>query len=80
MIKVKNPEALSHKFPNVGGISTRDGEVTNWPESLPKLTQDAVDLWEAEFKAVKKSKPDLQGAIQALIDGDTAKAQTMLDK
>ncbi len=48
---VKNPIALSWKFPGVEGISTKGVEVTGWPESLPELTQDLVDQCESEYKA-----------------------------
>ncbi len=50
-ITVNNPEALSWKHPNIGGICTKAGVVTSWPESLPELTQSDVDTWEVEYAA-----------------------------
>ncbi len=50
-ITVNNPEALSWKHPGVGGICTRAGIVTQWPDTLPALTQADVDSWEVEHAA-----------------------------
>ncbi len=55
-ITTKNPEALGWKYPNVGGISTRDGVITEWPDSLPTLTQQIVDAAEAEWTASEGHK------------------------
>ena len=49
-VTTNNPTALSWKYPNVGGISTRDGVITEWNDSLPELTQDLVDSIEAEYE------------------------------
>ena len=49
-ITTTNPEALGWKYPNVGGISTRDGVITEWNDSLPTLTQELVDSIEAEYE------------------------------
>jgi len=77
MVATKNPEALSQKFPGVGGIRTRAGEIIGWPDSLPELTQSDVNKWEAEFRAAPRD-PDIKGAMQALIDGNAALAQKKL--
>ena len=55
-IKTNNPEALGWKYDYVAGISTRDGVVTEWPDSLPELTQDLVDAAEAEWEAKEAYK------------------------
>ena len=55
-IKTNNPEALGWKYDYVGGISTRDGVVVGWPDSLPELTQDLVDAAEAEWEASEGHK------------------------
>ena len=49
-ITTNNPTALGWKYPNVGGISTRDGVITEWNDSLPELTQELVDSIEAEYE------------------------------
>ena len=49
-ITVNNPIALGWKYPNVGGISTVDGVITEWNDSLPELTQELVDSIEAEYE------------------------------
>ena len=55
-ITTKNPEALGWKYDYVGGISTVDGVVTEWPDSLPELTQDLVDAAEAEWETKESHK------------------------
>ena len=55
-ITTNNPEALGWKYPNVGGISTVDGVITEWNDSLPELTQDLVDSIEAEWTASEGHK------------------------
>ena len=55
-ITTKNPEALGWKYPNVGGISTIDGDITEWNSSLPELTQELVDSIEAEWEASEGHK------------------------
>jgi len=57
-VTTNNPIALSWKYPNVGGISTVDGVITEWPDSLPELTQDLVDSIEAEWTASEGHKED----------------------
>ena len=55
-IKSNNPEALGWKYDYVSGISTNDGVVVGWPDSLPELTQDLVDAAEAEWEASEGHK------------------------
>jgi len=55
-IKVNVPESLGWKYPGVGGITTEDGVVTRWPDSLPELTQELVDSIEAEWTASEGHK------------------------
>jgi hypothetical protein len=57
-ITTKNPEALGWKYDYVGGISTVDGVITEWNDSLPELTQDLVDSIEAEWTASEGHKED----------------------
>jgi len=56
-ITTKNPEALGWKYDYGGGISTVDGVITEWNDSLPELTQDLVDSIEAEWE-IKESHKD----------------------
>ena len=52
MTAVKHPEALGWKHPGVGGIRTRKGEITEWPEVLGDMpTQAQVQQWEAQWLA-----------------------------
>ena len=74
-ITTNNPIALGWKYPNVGGISTREGVITEWPDSLPELTQDLVDSIEAEYeeKEAYKNKrlaeyPTINECVHALLD------------
>ena len=55
-VTTKNPEALGWKYDYIGGISTRDGVVVGWPDSLPELTQDLVDSIEAEWETKEAYK------------------------
>ena len=55
-ITTNNPTAVGGKYPNVGGISTRDGVITEWNDSLPELTQDLVDSIEAEWETKEAYK------------------------
>ena len=55
-ITTNNPIALGWKYPNVGGISTREGVITEWNDSLPELTQDLVDSIEAEWETKEAYK------------------------
>ena len=57
-ITVNNPIALGWKYPDVGGISTEGGVITEWPSSLPTLTQQIVDTAEAEWTASEGHKED----------------------
>tara|TARA_R110002074_G_scaffold123833_3_gene259881 strand:- start:1605 stop:1901 length:297 start_codon:yes stop_codon:yes gene_type:complete len=50
-ITVVKPEALSWKHPNVGGICTREGVITEWNTSLPTLTQDLIDGYDQQYQA-----------------------------
>jgi len=49
-LKVNNPEALSWKYPNRGGISTRAGVITELPDDIV-LSQAEVDAIEVEHAA-----------------------------
>ena len=55
-VTTKNAQALGWKYPDVGGISTREGVITEWPSSLPELTQNYIDTIEAEFEASEGHK------------------------
>ena len=57
-VTTKNPEALGWKYDYVGGISTKDGVITEWPDSLPELTQQLVNSIEDEFEASEGHKED----------------------
>ena len=61
-ITTNNPIALGWKYPDVGGISTRDGVITKWNDSLPELTQELVDSIEAEWTASEGHKEDRRKA------------------
>ena len=67
-ITVNNPTALSWKYPDVGGISTREGVITEWPDSLPELTQELVDSIEAEWTASEGHKEDRRKAYPRIED------------
>lgn len=55
-----NAEALGWKFPSQGGINTRAGILTKWPEVLGAFpTQTQVNTWEAEYLI---AKPDIDAA------------------
>jgi len=76
-IKTNNPEALGWKYDYIGGISTVDGVITEWNDSLPELTQELVDSIEAEYeeKEAYKNKrlaeyPSIQEAVHAILDDD----------
>ena len=76
-VTTKKPEALGWKYNYVGGISTREGVVTGWPDSLPELTQDLVDSIEAEYeeKEAYKNKrlaeyPSISECVHAILDND----------
>ena len=49
-VTTNNPIALGWKYPDVGGISTESGVITEWNNSLPELTQELVDSIEAEYE------------------------------
>ena len=55
-ITTNNPEALGWKYDYVAGISTREGVITGWNDSLPTLTQDLVDAAEAEWETKEAHK------------------------
>ena len=67
-ITTNNPVALGWKYPNVGGISTVDGVVTEWPDSLPELTQDLVDAAEAEWETKESHKGKRQKEYPSIQD------------
>ena len=54
-VTTTNPDALWWKY-KVGGITTKDGVIVEWPDSLPELTQDLVDAAEAEWEAKEAYK------------------------
>jgi len=64
-IKTNNHQALHWKH-SVGGISTLDGVITEWPDSLPELTQNYIDTIEAEFEASEGHKEDRRKAYPSL--------------
>ena len=79
-IKTNNHQALHWKH-SVGGISTVDGVITEWPDSLPELTQDLVDSIEAEYEekeAYKNNRlaeyPTINECVHALLDTDHLEA------
>ena len=67
-IKTNNPSALSWKYPDVAGISTRDGVITEWNNSLPELTQDLVDAAEAEWEASEGHKAKRKAEYPSIED------------
>jgi|TARA_R100000781_G_scaffold114270_2_gene84648 hypothetical protein len=70
-VTTNNPEALGWKYDYVAGISTRDGVVTEWPDSLPELTQDLVDAAEKEWddkEAYKGKRKTEYPSIQDQLD------------
>jgi|TARA_R110002020_G_scaffold10530_5_gene40233 hypothetical protein len=80
-VTTNNPIALGWKYPNVGGISTVDGVITEWNDSLPELTQELVDSIEAEWEASEGYKekrkaeyPSWEEATHALLDTDHLEA------
>ena len=48
-VTTTNPDALYWKH-SVSGITTKDGVIVEWPDSLPELTQELVDSIEAEYE------------------------------
>ena len=75
-VTTNNPEALGWKYNYVDGITTKDGVIVEWPDSLPTLTQDLINSIEAEYeeKEAYKNKrlahyPTIQEAVHALLDG-----------
>jgi len=79
-ITTTNPRALYWKH-SVSGITTRDGVITDWPDSLPELTQELVDSIEAEYeeKEAYKNKrlaeyPTINECVHALLDTDHLEA------
>ena len=80
-VTTKNAQALGWKYPNIGGISTVDGVITEWSDSLPELTQELVDSIEAEYeeKEAYKNKrlaeyPTINECVHALLDTDHLEA------
>ena len=67
-IKTNNPEALGWKYDYIGGISTVDGVITEWPDSLPELTQDLVDSIEAEWETKESHKGKRQKKYPSIQD------------
>jgi len=60
-VTTTNPDALWWKY-KVGGITTKDGVIVEWPDSLPELTQELVDSIEAEWTASEGHKEDRRKA------------------
>ena len=67
-IKTNNPEALGWKYDYIGGISTVDGVITEWPDSLPELTQKLVDSIEAEWETKESHKGKRQKKYPSIQD------------
>ncbi len=67
-VTTNNPFALGWKYPNVQGISTSDGVITKWNDSLPELTQELVDSIEAEWTASEGHKEDRRKAYPSIQD------------
>ena len=66
-IKTNNHQALHWKH-SVGGISTVDGVITEWPDSLPELTQGLVDSIEAEWETKESYKGKRQKEYPSIED------------
>jgi len=64
-ITTTNPRALYWKH-SVSGITTRDGVITDWPDSLPELTQNYIDTIEAEWTASEGHKEDRRKAYPSI--------------
>ena len=78
MITVRHPEALGWKHPGVGGISTRAGVLTEWPESLgPEPTQAEVNQWEAEWLQFTNDPVNSPTTIKDVIDALAAAGVTI---
>ena len=80
-VTTTNPDALYWKH-SVSGITTKDGVIVEWPDSLPELTQELVDSIEAEWTASeghkegrRKAYPSIQDQLDMqyhdLVDGTT---------
>ena len=67
-VTTNNPFALGWKYPNVQGISTSDGVITKWNDSLEELTQELVDSIEAELTASEGHKEDRRKAYPSIQD------------
>ena len=67
-ITTNNPEALGWKYDYVSGISTRGGVITEWPNSLPELTQELVDSIEAEWEASEGHKEKRRAEYPSIED------------
>ena len=65
-VTTNNPIALGWKYPDVGGISTESGVITEWNNSLPELTQELVDSIEAEWTASEGHKEDRRKAYPSI--------------
>jgi len=60
-VTTTNPDALWWKY-KVGGITTKDGVIVEWPDSLPTLTQTLINEIEAEWTASEGHKEDRRKA------------------
>ena len=66
-VTTTNPDALYWKH-SVSGITTKDGVIVEWPDSLPELTQELVDSIEAEWTASEGHKEDRRKAYPRIED------------
>jgi len=73
-----NPEALSWKYPNRGGISTREGVITALPSDII-LTQADVDSIEVKFSAFMAAKEVSDNNLAALQASDADMARVFED-
>ena len=67
-VTTKNAQALGWKYPNIGGISTKGGVITEWNNSLPELTQELVDSIEAEWTASEGHKEKRRAEYPSIED------------
>ena len=71
MITISNPSALSWIFPGVGGFDTRDGEIKNWPASVPTMSQAELDALDVEYAIVEQRQRAVADLVSQ-IDGKAA--------
>ena len=66
-VTTTNPDALWWKY-KVGGITTKDGVIVEWPDSLPTLTQTLINEIEAEWTASEGHKANRRKAYPSIQD------------